>query len=292
MKLMTQPPHHNVEPDGLLSRLDEWLQPFHSELRRQDQQRWASVYVLGLLRPGERKTIEHMARTLSVPPEWGVRDVSQALQHFIHRSPWDPQLVTSLLQAHLAPSLSAAGELLVEEMTFVKQGSHSVGVQRQHSHALGRKVNCQVAVALHHVGPTRSIPLGLRLYLPHGWAAQKAKLEVAGVPAVHQPAATKARIALDLIAQAVRNGTPFSGVSVVPGFGSEMELREGVHGQGLTYRGMVKAEASAIHAEGRRVLFEGLGLDHFEGRSWNGFHHHACLVLLARAFLLSSHSAI
>ena len=30
---------------------------------------------------------------------------------------------------------------------------------------------------------------------------------------------------------------------------------------------------------------EELGLDHFEGRSWRGFHHHAALVLLAFGFL-------
>jgi hypothetical protein len=26
-------------------------------------------------------------------------------------------------------------------------------------------------------------------------------------------------------------------------------------------------------------------LDHFEGRSWRGFHHHACLVMVAFGFL-------
>jgi SRSO17 transposase len=31
---------------------------------------------------------------------------------------------------------------------------------------------------------------------------------------------------------------------------------------------------------------EELGLDHFEGRSWRGFHHHACLVMLACGFRL------
>ena len=31
---------------------------------------------------------------------------------------------------------------------------------------------------------------------------------------------------------------------------------------------------------------EELGLDHFEGRSWRGFHHHAALVMLAYGFLL------
>ena len=27
------------------------------------------------------------------------------------------------------------------------------------------------------------------------------------------------------------------------------------------------------------------GLDHFEGRSWRGWHHHVVLVLMAYAFL-------
>jgi SRSO17 transposase len=38
--------------------------------------------------------------------------------------------------------------------------------------------------------------------------------------------------------------------------------------------------------QGYQQMKEELGLDHFEGRSWRGFHHHACLVLLAYGFLL------
>src|SRR5689334_20260758 len=32
-------------------------------------------------------------------------------------------------------------------------------------------------------------------------------------------------------------------------------------------------------------LKEELGLDHYEGRSWNGWHHHVTLVMLAHALL-------
>jgi SRSO17 transposase len=32
-------------------------------------------------------------------------------------------------------------------------------------------------------------------------------------------------------------------------------------------------------------LKEELGLDHYEGRSWNGWHHHVTLVMLAHSFL-------
>jgi len=38
--------------------------------------------------------------------------------------------------------------------------------------------------------------------------------------------------------------------------------------------------------QGYQQMKEELGLDHFEGRSWRGFHHHAALVLLAFGFLL------
>jgi SRSO17 transposase len=44
--------------------------------------------------------------------------------------------------------------------------------------------------------------------------------------------------------------------------------------------------------QGYQQLKEELGLDHFEGRSWRGFHHHAALVLLAFGFLtLERHRA-
>jgi SRSO17 transposase len=38
--------------------------------------------------------------------------------------------------------------------------------------------------------------------------------------------------------------------------------------------------------QGYQQMKEELGLDHFEGRGWRGFRHHACLVMLAYGFLL------
>ena len=38
--------------------------------------------------------------------------------------------------------------------------------------------------------------------------------------------------------------------------------------------------------QGYQQLKEKLGLDHFEGRSWRGFHHHAAMTFLAYGFLL------
>jgi hypothetical protein len=37
--------------------------------------------------------------------------------------------------------------------------------------------------------------------------------------------------------------------------------------------------------QGYQQMKEELGLDHFEGRSWHGFHRHGLLVMLAYGFL-------
>ena len=37
--------------------------------------------------------------------------------------------------------------------------------------------------------------------------------------------------------------------------------------------------------QAHQQMKEELGLDHFEGRSWSGLHHHALLTMIAFAFL-------
>jgi SRSO17 transposase len=41
-----------------------------------------------------------------------------------------------------------------------------------------------------------------------------------------------------------------------------------------------------------RELKQGLGLGHFEGRGWRGFHHHATLCIAAYGFLISERETI
>lgn len=44
-------------------------------------------------------------------------------------------------------------------------------------------------------------------------------------------------------------------------------------------------KARWVCEQGHQQMKEELGLDHFEGRSWQGLHHHALLVMMALAFL-------
>src|SRR5262245_61760452 len=200
----------------LLRRLEQFTAAFRSDFRRADQARWTAVYLLGLLRCGQRKTIENLARTLSPPPAWGIKDVAQALQHFINQSPWDEQKIWNRYLTLASERVSAEALLVISELTFVKQGRHSVGVQRQFSNSLGRKTNCQLAVALHSVGPTSFVPLSLRLYLPRNWLQDADRLDAAGVPPASRRPADKTALALELLDQALAAGVPGRSVALVP----------------------------------------------------------------------------
>ncbi len=59
----------------------------------------------------------------------------------------------------------------------------------------------------------------------------------------------------------------------------------------LSSKTALKEFADKIHhrwkiEQGHPQMKEELGLDHFEGRSWRGLHHHVSLVMMAYAFLL------
>src|SRR5262249_213327 len=149
-----------------VQRLELFTRRFRADFRRREQAEWAAVYLQGLLQTEGRKTIENLARFITLPDHLQVEDVAQALQHFINQSPWDEQKIYQRYHRLLTERLgSINGTFVLEELAFVKQGRHSVGVQRQYSTVLGRKANCQIAVALHHLSSFGFRPLAVRLYL-------------------------------------------------------------------------------------------------------------------------------
>src|SRR5262245_20192239 len=202
---------HTPELDAaVLQRLTDYAALFRDDFRRSDQARWTGIYLQGLLRDGDRKSIEPLAAKVVLPEHWCVTDPAQALQNFVSQSTWDEQQLWRHYRAHLAQTFAGPqGVFLVDDTSFPKQGRHSVGVQRQYCGALGKKANCQVAVSLHYVSPRGHYPLALRLYLPQSWVpegalptqAQRRRLDEAGVPRDEQWFHTKGQIALDLLDQ-------------------------------------------------------------------------------------------
>jgi SRSO17 transposase len=372
--------------------LADYAAGFAADFRRRDQARWLGVYLQGLLSTAVRKNIETMAREVRLADSLSVEDIAQALQNFVNQSPWDERKLLRRYRAHVARELgSPDGVFVVHDVSFPKQGQQSVGVQRQYSPELRRKINCQVAVAVSYVTAAGSCPLDLRLYLPRSWLTDPGRLETAGVPGGRRVAADKPRIALELLDAVRSEGLP--GRVVVGGgsYGASAELRDWLSEQGcffllgvgedhpvfpadphellnsfsapgsiirpLPVRDLAKAvswialpekptarhepvasyawlpvlesrspaaavsrgnqthglliekrdgcftyalgnlppattcsEAACIWRQKlhtaalyRRLRNE-LGLDHFEGRSWRGFHHHVSLVMAAFGF--------
>jgi SRSO17 transposase len=320
---------------ALLQQLEAYVGRFRGCFRRRDQARWAAVYLQGLLCASGRKSIENLAGSVVLPPDLDVTDVAQALQNFINQSPWDEQQLwrryRALILEGLTPAARRDGAFVIQDIAFPKQGRHSVGVQRQYVAGLGRKINCQLAVSLHHASATGYRPLALRLYLPRGWASAGPRLEAAGVPPEQRRHANRAQLALELVDAVRAEGVPCRAVLAGGGYAAAGSFREGLAQRGLSYLVEVPAAPEPVPAEGEALLSwpageprgsgrqafaalpeakraqeggrlwrlleraergcwrwqEELGLDHFEGRSWRGFHHHACLVMLAFGFRLA-----
>jgi len=163
------------ELKALDQRLTTFLEDLLAPLGRKERRHWARVYVQGLLLDGERKSIEPLATRV---PDGNV----QALQQLVGQSPWDWLPVWERLAQRMTAELAPDPVWVLDDTGFPKQGEHSVAVERQYSGTLGKVGNCQVAVSLHQVGDQGHAILGWRLYLPEGWATDRARRKAAGIP--------------------------------------------------------------------------------------------------------------
>jgi SRSO17 transposase len=214
---------------AVLGRLRDYAARFADDFPQAKPAAWAGVYLEGLLLDGDRKSIEPLSRRVALPPGLAGKDPEQALQQFVNRSPWDEQAVLRRYRATLARSFAGPeGVFLIDDVSFPKQGSRSVGVRRQYRGALGKKANCQVAVSVHYVSPKGHFPLDLRLYLPEGWLADADRLDKAGVPEGERRPLTKPELALELLDRARAEGLPGSVVVADAGHGASRALRDGL----------------------------------------------------------------
>lgn len=90
---------------------------------------------------------------------------------------------------------------------MLKQGSHSVGVQRQYTGSAGKITNCQVAVSLTLATRRDHLPLDFDLYVPRPWTDSPKRRQQAQIPK-HIRFRTKPEIALDLIRRTVETEVP------------------------------------------------------------------------------------
>jgi SRSO17 transposase len=261
------------------ARLVDYAAEYRDLFGRADQAKWFGLYLRGLLAGTGRKNVEAIAgRVSDAGPA-----AAQALQHFVSHSPWDADRVFARYRSLVRPEIGP-GAWVVHDAVIPKKGRHSVGVQRQFARGLGRKVNCQLAVVVSYVGDTGYYPLAARLYLPAAWLREHEESLARRVPLKHREATGKPEIALALIDELLADDVPRAAVAAEDGYAGSAAFRDGLATRRLAEApGADRALSTGLaHFD---WLKDGLGLQHFEGRTWVGWHHHVSLVFAAYGFV-------
>ena len=191
-------------------------------------------YCMGLLLPGERKSVEPMAARLA--PD-NVRRMHQSLHHVVADAPWSDETVLRQVRSAVLPAMQKHGPVacwIVDDTGFPKKGSHSVGVTRQYCGQVGKQDNCRVAVSLSVATWSSSLPIAYSLYLPEVWASDKQRRKQAGIPEQVE-FQTKLQIALEQIRAAVKEDVPRGVVVADAGYGMDSKFRSGITELGLEY---------------------------------------------------------
>ena len=216
-------------------------------------------YCTGLLLDGERKSVEPMAARLA--PDH-VQGMHESLHHFVAESPWSDADMLAQVRNYVLPAMQKQGTVtawIVDETSFVKKGTHSVGVARQYCGRLGKKENCQVAVSLSVATATASLPIAWQLYLTEDWAADPERRMETGVPKAIR-FQTKPQIALAQIQRAVEGKVPVGVLLADEIYGSNREFRDGAAELKLDYSLAVRSNTT-VWALDRQPL---------PPRPWNG----------------------
>lgn len=221
--------------DTKMERFEEYVTMIAGRLGHADRVGPFRGYCAGLMLPGERKSVEPMAARVA-PTE--VRSAHQRLHHFVADAPWSDAEVLGAVRDHVlkaaAKGAAVPEVLIVDDTGFPKKGRHSVGVARQYCGQLGKQENCQVAVSLSLANEHYSVPVGYRLYLPKEWSADRKRREQAKVPEDIE-FATKPKIALRLIDEAIEAGSAPQIVVADAGYGIDTAFRDQLTKRKLQY---------------------------------------------------------
>jgi len=220
---------------GQLRRLMTWLEAFKECFGHRAQTLALRRYVQGLLSDSVRKSMEAMLARVTDPGSY------QAFQHFITDAPWDADRVWRQLRGLLP---EREGIVIFDGTSFPKQGTHSVGVDRQYCGTLGKIANCQVAVTVALWTKARAYLLGAALYLPEEWLTVAARV-TARIPGAVQ-FQEKWRLALTLLRQVRASGVKVTAVLADAEFGDNSLFRGMLHRSRLSYAVGISSDVTAF----------------------------------------------
>lgn len=239
-------------------RLVSYFDRIGDVLGRRERRESFAVYALGIFGDGERKSIEPIAARACADPARADAE-HQRLLHFALDSPWRDEDVRAEAARYAIAAMTKHAPIdswIIDDTGFLKQGSHSIGVQRQYTGSAGKVTNCQVGVSLTVATATEQVPIDFALYLPADWLTDKARRQQARIPD-DVPFATKSELALSMMRRARDAGVPAGIVLADAAYGTSRDFRKGIRELGLHY-------AVAVEARTTVMVFDTLGHRHDE----------------------------
>ena len=208
--------------------LQEFLGAFHVCFRRLEGRKALERYTTGLLTELPNKNCDTLAQAVPGSSE-------QRLQEFLTNMQWDEEdLNRQRVRKMIAEATRGEGVLVFDDTGFPKQGTASVGVERQYSGTLGKVGNCQIAVTCCYTDRQATWPVAVRLYLPKTWTQDPARRQQTRVPA-EIPFQTKPEIGLTLLDQARAWGVPHRCVVADADYGDHPNFLAGLEARQEPY---------------------------------------------------------
>src|ERR1700693_5883890 len=151
------------------SRFAAYVEELTSVIGHADRTRPLNDYCAGLLVTEGRRSVEPIA-AVTAPAKTSVQH--QRLLHLVAEAPWSDEPVLAKVRELVLPAIERHGPIeawIIDDTSFPKQGTHSVGVHHQYCGQLGKQDNCQIAVTLSIATHSASLPVAYRLYLSKDW---------------------------------------------------------------------------------------------------------------------------
>src|SRR6185437_4168709 len=208
------------------ARLEQFFGRIGTHLKDRRKRESFAMYAFGVLGDGERKSAEPIAARACADPEQ-TRNVHDKLLHFLARSVWDDRAVRLEAARYAIAAVEKRQPVttwIIDDTGFLKQGTHSVGVQRQYTGSAGKVTNCQVGVSLAVATGSEQIPIDFELYLPTCWIDNPQRRREDRIPEsmTFKP---KVQLALEMIERAKCNGVPGNILLADSAYGDSTDFR-------------------------------------------------------------------
>jgi len=261
-------------------RLGDYFGEIGAVLRDKRKRASFATYAFGILGEGDRKSAEPIAARACGDPDLA-NAYHERLLHFLAKAKWDDTKVRRIAARHALKAMEAqAGERadvwIVDDTGLLKQGEHSVGVQRQYTGSAGKIANCQIAVTLSAATSNDCVPVDVSLYLPESWTSDPARRRKARIPDA-EPFASKVDLAVGMVCRACLDGITGDIMLADSAYGESSQFRKSMRLYGFDYAVGVRCltKVFPIDSQGRmrekisvRDLGERLGPKAFRRHSW------------------------